>query len=81
MTEAAAETLLVPGTAPSERRWGKLLLALLAFLTAPYILWFRAFLPIENTASITTLPTIQRTSPPPISIDPKSWPMNTPRLA
>jgi len=52
MTDAAAATLLVPGTAPSERRWGKLLLALLAFLTAPYILWFRAFLPIENTAML-----------------------------
>src|SRR5262245_30634827 len=51
MTDPAPEAVAVPGTAPSERRWGKLLLALLAFLLAPpFILWFRAFLPIENTA-------------------------------
>jgi hypothetical protein len=49
MTEPAASASTVPGTAPSERKWGKLLLALVAFFVMPSILWLRAFLPIENS--------------------------------
>ena len=50
MTDAAPATAVVPGTAPSERRWGKLLLALAVFLVAPpYVPQLRALLPIDNT--------------------------------
>ena len=52
MTDAAPEIAAVPGTAPSERRWGKLLLALVAFFVVPMIVWFRAFLPVENTVLV-----------------------------
>jgi len=49
MTEPAVTAPAVPGTAASERKWGKLLLALVAFFLLPSIFWFRALLPIENT--------------------------------
>ena len=42
----------VPAPAPTERGWGKLLLAIGAFLFIPMIPQFRAFLPIEQTVML-----------------------------
>jgi hypothetical protein len=42
-------TAPTPAPAPTERGWGKLLLAIAAFIFVPMIPQFRAFLPIEQT--------------------------------
>src|SRR6266542_1302500 len=46
MTATAAAT--APHTAPTERGWGKLLLAITAFIFIPTIPQMRAFLPIAQ---------------------------------
>ena len=45
--QAAADPVLAP--APTERGWGKLLLAIAAFVVLPWIPQLQAFLPIEQT--------------------------------
>jgi hypothetical protein len=45
-------TTPVPAPAPTERGWGKLLLAIAAFLFIPMIPQFRAILPIEQTVTL-----------------------------
>jgi Predicted membrane protein (DUF2232) len=47
MSDAAPDLAAVPGTAPSERKWAKILLALAAFFVVP--IWLRGFLPVEDT--------------------------------
>ena len=48
-TDVAVPQGAVPSAAPIERGWGKLLLAIVAFLFVPTIPQFQALLPIEQT--------------------------------
>ena len=52
MAERVSPVSTPVAPAPSERGWGKLLFALLAFLLIPTIPQFRALLPIEQTTDL-----------------------------
>jgi hypothetical protein len=48
-TPVAASVQAAPSPAPTERGWGKLLIALAVFLVAPHVPQLRALLPIDQT--------------------------------